>query len=99
MNSSFLIIVFLGGFAVGLFFFGGLWYSVKRAVVSTKPLLWTFGSFFARMSVTVLVFYYLGAEDWRRFLALLVGFMAARFAVIYITRAIDSKQAEQKTEL
>ncbi len=98
MNSSFFIIIFLGGFALGIFFFGSLWYSVKKALISTKPFLWTFGSFFVRMSITVLTFYFLGAEDWRRFLAVLVGFMAARFAVIYITKMVEAKQAEQKTE-
>ncbi|MFZ0490128.1 MAG: ATP synthase subunit I [Salegentibacter sp.] len=96
MNNTFLIIVFIEGFALGIFFFGGLWYSVKKAVVSTKPLLWTFGSFFVRMSVTILVFYLSGAGDWRRFLAILVGFMAARFTVIYVTKTIDAKQPEQK---
>lgn len=96
MNSSYLIIAFSGGFAVGLFFFGGLWYSVKKAVVSKKPLFWTFGSFLIRLSITVLTFYFLGGEDWRRFLAILAGFMAARFIAIQITRTIDAKQVEQK---
>ncbi|AVR44436.1 ATP synthase subunit I [Christiangramia fulva] len=99
MNNSFLIIVFLVGFALGVFFFGGLWYSVKKAVVSTKPLLWTFGSFFIRMSLTVLTFYFAGGEDWRRFLAVLIGFMAGRFTVIHITKTIDARHAEQKTEI
>lgn len=99
MNSSSLIIVFLAGFALGIFFFGGLWYSVKKAVVSTKPLLWTFGSFLVRISITVLVFYFLGGEDWRRFMAVLVGFLIARFAVIHLTKTIAAKQAEQKTEI
>lgn len=99
MNSSFLIIVFLGGFALGIFFFGGLWYSVKKAVVSQKPLLWTFGSFLIRISITILTFYFLGGEDWHRFLAILIGFIIGRFTVISITKMIDTKQAQQKNEL
>ena len=42
-----------GGFLLGAFFFGGLWWTVKRGVSSPRPALWFFTSMLLRMSVTL----------------------------------------------
>jgi F1F0 ATPase subunit 2 len=70
-----------GGFLLGAFFFGGLWWTVKRGVSSPRPALWFFTSMLLRMSVTLPGFYFVGGEDWRRWLLCLLGFVLARLAV------------------
>lgn len=37
-------------------------------------------------------FYFIGADDWHRLVGCLLGFIAARFAVLYFTKTLDAKQ-------
>ena len=52
-------IVFAGtaGLALGLIFFGGLWWTVRKAVASRQPALWFLGSLLARMAIVLAGFY------------------------------------------
>ena len=74
------------GLLLGAFFFGGLWWTVKRGVSSPRPALWFFSSMLLRMSLTLPGFYFVGGEDWRRWLLCLLGFVLARLAVKWLTR-------------
>ncbi len=49
----FLASAMAAGFLLGAFFFGGLWWTVKRGVSSQRPALWFFGSMLLRMSITL----------------------------------------------
>src|SRR5579884_1675494 len=69
------------GVLLGAFFFGGLWWTVIRGVSSPRPALWFFTSMLLRMSVTLGGFYFVGGEDWRRWLLCLFGFVLARLAM------------------
>ncbi len=73
------------GLLLGAFFFGGLWWTVIRAVSSQRPALWFFGSILLRMSITLVGFYFVGGENWKRWLLCLLGFVLARFAVTWLT--------------
>lgn len=77
----------VAGSLLGAFFFGGLWWTVRRGVASQHPALWFLGSALLRMGVTVTGFYFVGGGEWRRLLACLLGFVAARFIVIRLTRS------------
>jgi F1F0 ATPase subunit 2 len=74
------------GLLLGAFFFGGLWWTVIRGVSSPRPALWFFFSMLLRMSVTLAAFYFVGREDWRRWLLCVVGFVLARLAVKWLIR-------------
>src|SRR5579864_3299764 len=74
------------GLLLGAFFFGGLWWTVIRGVSSPRPALWFLGSMLLRMSVTLIGFYFIAREDWRRWLMCLFGFVLARLAVKWLTR-------------
>ena len=74
------------GLLLGAFFFGGLWWTVIKGVSSPRPALWFFASMLLRVSVTLPGFYFVGGEDWRRWLVCLVGFVLARLAVKWLTR-------------
>lgn len=93
-----MIVALVTGIVLGVFFFGGLWFTVKKAVVSKIPALWIFLSFILRISITLLGFYIIGVKNWQHLLLCLLGFIAARFAVIHFTKALDAKQVHLKKE-
>jgi len=79
------------GWLLGLFFFGGLWWTVQRGMASTKPALWFLASLTLRMGITLVGFYIVGREDWQRLLACLCGFFLARLLVARLTRPALNK--------
>jgi len=76
----------VAGLLLGAFFFGGLWWTVIKGVSSERPALWFFGSMLLRTSVTLAGFYFVGRQDWQRWLLCLVGFVMARLVVKWLTR-------------
>lgn len=77
----------LAGGALGTFFFGGLWWTLRRSLASAQPVLWLAPSLILRIGVTLAGFYVVGQGDWRRLLACLVGFVIARFIVTAVRPA------------
>jgi len=67
-------------------FFGGLWWTVQRAMSSPRVALWFFGSLFLRTAIVLAGFYLACGDDWQRWLAAMLGFGAARVAVGRIVR-------------
>lgn len=99
MNETLLMIVALvAGMALGMIFFGGLWFTVKKAVTAKIPALWVLGSFIFRVGIVLLGFYFIGAGTWQRLVSCLIGFIAARFVVIHFTRLIDEKHIQLRKE-
>lgn len=86
----------LVGFALGVLFFGGLWFTVQRSVTSRKPALWFLASFVFRTSLLLTGFYYVAKESWQSLLICVAGFVIARLAVISITSSIRQKKATFK---
>ncbi|WP_158849254.1 ATP synthase subunit I [Algibacter sp. L1A34] len=80
------ILVLFGGSCLGFLFFGGLWLTSKKMLHSKNPVLWYLGSFFVRLSVTLLGFYYMGQNNWKYMVCCLLGFITARFIVIRLTK-------------
>ena len=74
------------GLLLGAFFFGGLWWTVIRGVSSERPALWFFGSMLARTSIALAGFYFVGGENWERWVLCLFGFVLARLVVKWLTR-------------
>jgi len=88
MNSSAinLSLAGLAGVALGLFFFGGLWLTVRRIADSKRPALRMLGSFFVRLLVTLCGFHLAMDGNWKRLLACLAGFLMMRLALTRIVR-------------
>ncbi len=97
-ETGYMILAFIGGLLLGTFFFGGLWFTVKKAVTAKVPALWIFSSFFLRIGITLVGFYFIGAGNWQRLVICVVGFIVARFVVIHFTKSIDNKQILLKKE-
>ena len=93
MNETLnMILAFIAGVAIGTFFFGGLWFTVRKAVNAKTPALWFFGSFFLRVSITMVGFYFISLGNWQHLLVALLGFVIARFIVTHFTKSIEINQ-------
>jgi F1F0 ATPase subunit 2 len=80
-----LVLASAAGGALGLLFFGGLWWTVRRAFDSPRPALWVGCSLLLRMACVASGFVLVSAGDWRRLLVCLLGFWIARGLVVRLT--------------
>lgn len=80
-----LILVFSTGIILGGIFYGGLWWTVQKALISPRPALWFFASFWLRIGISLAGFYFIAGGDWRKFIVCLVGFIFARIIVTRLT--------------
>ena len=99
MNEALMMVLaLLFGAVLGVVFFGGLWWTVRKSLHSNRPALWIFGSLLLRISIVAAGFYLLAGHHWERLLLCLFGFVAARFAVIRLTRPSGQNQARPAQE-
>jgi F1F0 ATPase subunit 2 len=81
-------LVAAAGVLLGAVFYGGLWWTVRRGLLSRQPAAWFLTSLVARTAVALLGFYAVFRGDWRRLVACLAGFVLARVLVMRLTRTI-----------
>ena len=77
------------GLFVGAIFFGGLWWTIRKGLSSTRPALWFLGSLLLRTSIALAGFYFVAGGHWERLLVCLLGFVMARLIVAWLTRAAE----------
>jgi len=77
-----------GGAVLGVLFFGGLWWTVRKSLASAHPALWVLGSLLLRMGLTVTGFWALSDGHWQRLVASLLGFVLARLVVTRLTHRL-----------
>jgi F1F0 ATPase subunit 2 len=77
-----LALALFAGTLLGVFFFGGLWWTVQKGVTSERPGLWFLGSLLVRTSLILAGFYLAAQGHWSRLVACLLGFLIARFIVV-----------------
>ncbi|NLO14656.1 MAG: ATP synthase subunit I [Clostridiales bacterium] len=95
MNDALgLVLALLSGISLGAFFFGGLWWTTRKAPSVRRPALWFLGSFFLRSIVVLAGFWLVGAGQWQRLMLCLGGFVAARFIINMRLRATAEKQVD-----
>jgi len=93
------VLAVLAGGALGMLFFGGLWWTVRRGVSSRRPAAWFFGSLLLRMVITLAGFYWVGRGRWDRMLLCLLGFVMARWVVTGLTRRPEKNQPRPASEV
>ncbi len=99
MNENLsLALALVAGIMLGVIFFGGLWWTIRKGASSKRPALWFLVSFLLRMSIAMAGFYFIGREHWERLLACLLGFIIARLVVTRLTRASGEKQNRSEKE-
>ncbi len=74
----------VGGAALGMMFYGGLCWTIRRGIESRSPALWFSGSLLLRTTLAVIGFYAISGGDWKRLLACLPGFLLARVVVTWL---------------
>ena len=82
-----IILALLAGILLGAFFFGGLWWTIRRGVASPRPAAWFLGSLVLRAIIAAAGFIFVAQGDWRRLVACLLGFLLARLVVMRLARA------------
>lgn len=86
-DVHFLGMALMAGIVLGIFFFGGLWWTVRKGLSSGHPAAWFVGSLLLRTSIVLGGFYVVSAGHWDRLLACLLGFLLARIIVTLRVRA------------
>jgi F1F0 ATPase subunit 2 len=97
-EAAFLVLAGAQGALLGALFFGGLWWTVHRAVSSTQPGIWLIVSLTVRTLIVVAGFWLVSHGDWQRLTSCLLGFIFARVFVLRLTRAHDEKESPRLTK-
>jgi F1F0 ATPase subunit 2 len=72
-----------GGAVLGMMFYGGLYWTIRRGIESKSPALWFSASLLLRTALALIGFYAISGGDWRRLLACVPGFLLARVVVTW----------------
>ena len=72
----------IAGMAFGVFFFGGLWWTVRSSMASPRPGPLVFASMLVRLGITLAGFYVVADKQWQPLVACLIGFVTARFLIV-----------------
>ena len=75
---------FIAGLALGLFYFAGLWVTLKRLPHKHSPARFILTSFLARAAVVTAGFYLIMDGQWQRLVICLLGFMITRSLMLRI---------------
>jgi F1F0 ATPase subunit 2 len=78
MTIATILLRLFAGTLLGVFFYGGLNFTVRRLATTHYPVLWTLGGVWLRFSVTIGGFLFLMAGRWDYALLLLAGFTLGR---------------------
>ena len=94
ISVPYVLMAFFVGMGAGVFYFGGLWWTVRRLPRLRQPALLTLGSFFVRTGLSLAAFYFASGGHWERILASLLGFIIVR---VFLVRRIRSSPAKVTT--
>jgi len=90
ITVAILSLAFVAGVALGVFYFTGLWQTVKKMPSSEHPLRLIIGSFTLRMIIVLTAFYFIMGSQWERLAAALTGFVLMK---IILTKKLGIKKA------
>ena len=75
----------LAGIGIGLFFYGGLWFTVARIAAGARPWVWVGASFIIRTAVALGGLWWIGQGNAARIIVCLGAFIVARPLVVRLT--------------
>lgn len=77
-----LVLALLEGVGLALFFFVGLWWTVRKGLVAKNPATWFLLSFLLRMTVALGGFYLIAQTgEWQYLVTALLGFILTRMVL------------------
>ncbi len=88
-----LLMIFSIGIALGVIFFGGLWWTVLKGIHTKRPGLLFSISMVLRTGITLTGFLIVSKGSFERLAACLLGFFLARWAVMRYTRHVLERQS------
>ena len=77
-----LIVALAAGMGLGIFYFGGLWWTVRRLPKARRPAFLSLLSFFGRLGVVLFGFFLVMDGQWQRMLVCLLGFLGVRVILV-----------------
>lgn len=86
---------FVVGVLLGAFFYGGLWWTVRR-VAANAPAVWLFGSFIVRAILVLTGLYAVTRGEWRGMAACFAGFLVVRPVLTRLIRANPDRECSQR---
>jgi len=86
------LLVLLGGFALGIIFYGGLWLTIRALPKSRHAVLLALASFWGRTGLVVAGLLLAMDASWQRALLCIAGFVAAR---ILLARWMPDRSASK----
>lgn len=94
-----LMFALLAGVLLGVFFFAGLWWTVRRLGTSKHVAILFLFSMLFRTSMVVLGFYWIMGESWQQLVAGLLGFIVVRLIATRLTNEKEqSNSVQQKND-
>ena len=75
--------VFSAGMALGLLYFLGLWWTVRKLPTMKFPALWAIVSFVVRSGIALAGLYLVMAGRWENLLACMAGFTLIRLWLVH----------------
>ncbi len=86
MNEFFIIVLSLAtGLGLGIFYFGGLWLTLKQLPYTKQPVLLTLVSFFGRNAACLFAFYLIiRVVNLEGVILTLAGFISMKIAFVRI---------------
>ncbi len=82
-------IALVSGLILGVFFFGGLWLTIKMLIGTPYAGLWFLASSLFRTAIVLTGFYFMVRGSLIELLISVAGFVAARFLVLRITKSFE----------
>jgi F1F0 ATPase subunit 2 len=79
----------LVGILLGVFFYGGLWWTIARSTTLAQPAWLILGSFVLRTVTTVAGFYIALQGGWPSLIAALIAFLMTRIVVTRMVGTTD----------
>jgi len=92
------VLAWVAGLGLGLFYFGGLWLTIRRLPTCRRPAPMLIGSYVGRTALVLVGFYFVMGDRWERIAACVLGFMVARQILIARLRPDPTPDAPRGNE-
>ena len=77
------------GILIGTFFYGGLYFTTKKGLISHQPALWFALSALIRIGISLSAFYLIAGYDWKRLIMCIAGFIISKPLVVRLVKELD----------
>jgi F1F0 ATPase subunit 2 len=98
LQWDYIVLSFPAGLLLGVFFFGGLWWTVQKLSTVRSPTILVFVSFLVRTAVVMLGFYVLLMQGLPHLFIALGGYLVARMWCVYRLKPQERTMIRQESK-